>query len=139
MTLYDTKRLRIYHEINCKLFLKEIILDIGADNPFSIAQLSSGNFVVSLIHEQHRVCTFNAAGYILQYYGGRGGSPNSQLNYPYQLIPDKFDNVLVTDCHNHRVVLLSPTLLSSAKLKYQNINCPIQELYIWMKRELFCL
>ena len=68
------------------------------------------NFVVSFSFPQHRVCIVDGSGRVLYSYGGPHGSGDGQLNCPLQLTVDKFDNVLVADHGNNRIVLLSPTL-----------------------------
>jgi len=56
------------------------------------------------------VCMVEKNGRIVHTYGDVQGSSDGQLNGTRHLAVDKYDNVLVIDYHNNRVVLLSPTL-----------------------------
>jgi len=72
--------------------------------------VSTGNFVVIDLGRQHRVCIVDTSGHIIQSYGGSQGSGVGQLNYTGHIAVDIHDNVLVVDCDNHKLQLLSPTL-----------------------------
>jgi len=49
-------------------------------------------------------------GKIIKAYGGSPGSGVGQLHYPFQLVIDTHDNVLVADFLNNKCQLFSPTL-----------------------------
>jgi len=90
--------------------IREICLDSSIDKPIHCVQLSTGNFVVSHIGTQHRVCMVDTSGCIIQSYGGSPGSGVGQLNNSYHIAVDINDNVLMTDSSNSRVQLFSSTL-----------------------------
>ena len=91
--------------------MSEINLDVSIVSPRRSIELSSGQFVVSHWGDtQHRVCTVDTSGRIVQSYGGPRGSSAGQLNVPYCLVVDKRGYVLVTDCLNDKVQILSPAL-----------------------------
>jgi len=91
--------------------LREISLNDSIVCPHSCIVLSTGQFVVSHVGStQHRVLVVDTNGSIVKSYGGPEGSSTGQLNSPYHLTIDTFDNVLVADCNNHKVQVLSSTL-----------------------------
>ena len=91
--------------------MREINLDVSIDYPQHSIELSSGQFVVCHAGDrEHRVCTVDANGRIVQSYGGPKGSSAGQLNGPYCLAVDKRGYVLVADWLNDRVQILSPAL-----------------------------
>jgi len=90
--------------------IREIKLDKSVDYVLHSVQLSSGQFVVCHGSSQHRVCVVNEAGRVVKSYGGQYGSDVGQLYCPVCLSVDSRDNVLVADCINNRLVLLSVEL-----------------------------
>jgi len=107
-TLYDARRIQEYTTHGS--LIREIGLDGTIVHPRHCIQMSTGNFVVSHLGGQHRVCIIDAGGHIIQSYGGSPGKLVGQLNYPRHLAVDAHDNVLVADFSNSRVLLLSHTL-----------------------------
>ena len=107
VTLQENKRL-VEYTTRGRL-IREIRLYVGGDSPYHGAELSNGNFVITLIGLQHRVCIVDQAGCILYSYGGAIDQGYDQLVDPYQLAVDEWDNVLVINFIN-RVELLNPTL-----------------------------
>ena len=109
VTLQSSKRIREYTTHGD--VMREINLDVSIDDPQHSIELSSGQFVVC--HwgaTQHRVCTVDTSGRIVQSYGGPKGSSAGQLNWPSCLAVDKRGYVLVADRVNHKVQILSPAL-----------------------------
>ena len=56
------------------------------------------------------MCIIDAAGQIVKSYGGTKGLSIGQMQPPRHLAVDGHGNVLVADCNNDRVELLSPAL-----------------------------
>ena len=109
VTLPSSKRIREYTTHGD--VMREINLDVSIDNPQHSIELSSGQFVVCHWgRTQHRVCTVDTSGRIVQSYGGPKGSSAGQLNGPRCLAVDKRGYVLVTDWGNNKVQILSPAL-----------------------------
>ena len=90
--------------------MREIKLDDSFDEICHCIQLSTGQYVVSQLRPQSRVCIVDDSGHIIKSYGGEPGAGVGQLYWPYQLAVDKHDHVFVTDRGNDRIVLLSPEL-----------------------------
>ena len=109
VTLPRTNRIREYTTHGD--VRREINLDVSIDYPEHSIELSSGQFVVCHWGDtQHRVCTVDTSGRIVQSYGGPPGSSAGQLNGPRCLAVDKRGYVLVTDLFNNKVQILSPAL-----------------------------
>jgi len=107
ITLYSN-RFQEYTTDGC--FIRQISLVDCMDCLMHCVQLSTGNFVVCHFGRNHRVCIVDPSGHIILSYGTSNGSGVGQLNYPCHLAVDTHDNVLVADCNNNRVQLLSPSL-----------------------------
>ena len=91
--------------------IRQISLDVSIDCPQHSIELSTGQFVVSQTgKEQYRVCIVNTAGLIIHSYGGQEGKPDGPLGSPVHLAVDAGNNVVVADCYNKRLVLLSSQL-----------------------------
>ena len=91
--------------------IRSFKLDVSIDNAQQAIELSNGQFVVCHPDStQHRVCVVDTAGRIVHSYGGPKGSSAGQLNAPFRLAVDKRGCVLVADCDNKKVQVLSPTL-----------------------------
>ena len=109
VTLKSSKRIREYTTHGD--VTREINLDVSIDVPWHSIELSSGQFVVCHAGaKQHRVCTVDTSGRIVQSYGGPKGSSAGRLNAPCCLAVDKRGYVLVADYNNHKVQILSPAL-----------------------------
>jgi len=123
-TIYTTGRIQEYTTDGS--LVRKISLDSSIDGPLHCVQLSTGNFVVSHCLHQHRVCIVDTSGHIIQSYGQSQGSGVGQLNHPLLLVVDIHDNVLVTDCSNSRLQLLSPTLtyLGDIEIPGHQLNHP---------------
>jgi len=94
--------------------VREIALQSDIEEPWHSVQLTTGQFVVchgGVYSDLHRVCVVGDDGKVTRSYGGQRGSHVGQLSYPYHLAVYKDSQfIFVADCHNDRVVLLSPTL-----------------------------
>lgn len=85
-------------------------------DPHHAVETARGTFIVS--HQgkmdddtQHdQVSEVDARGNVIRAFGGQRGDGPQQLNYPSYLAVDIEDRVLVADCNNSRLVLLSPQL-----------------------------
>jgi len=110
-SLWDTKRIQEYTMDGC--LIREISLDNTIDRPQHCIELPGGGFVVShgdITTQRHRVCYVDERGNVIQSYGGDKGSEVGQLNAPCHMAVTSNNHVLVADCFNSRVELLSPTL-----------------------------
>jgi len=110
VTLLNTKKIRKYSPDG--KFIIAINLDKSIEYPHHCIQLSNDHFVVC--HEgdkQNRVCIVDTSGCIVKSYGGFHGTNVGQLNGPCHMAVDKYGNIMVTDCTNNRVEVLSPTLV----------------------------
>ena len=58
---------------------------------------------------RHSVCIVDSSGHVLQSYGGSRGSRRGRLNVPLRLAVIA-GLILVADCVNHRVLMLSESL-----------------------------
>ena len=106
VTIRNTKQLHEYTTDG--RLVRSIQLDDSIDRPWHAVQLTTGQFVVS--HgsvTQHRVLVVDTDGHIARSYGGPKGSAVGQLNGPISLAVDSQDNILVADCDNNKVRLLS--------------------------------
>ena len=92
--------------------VREIKLNDSVDYLFHSVQLTSGQFVIG--HgggvRQNRVCVVDDKGRIIKSCGGQRGEGDAQLGDPCCLSVDSEDNVLVADCLNDRLVLLTKDL-----------------------------
>ena len=84
--------------------------------PRHAVRLASGQFLVSLEGVDHRVCTVGVDGSGARFYGDRPGSAAGQVNRPGHLVVDGRGFILVADCDNDRVLLLSPSLTCVGEL-----------------------
>ena len=94
--------------------LRQVQLPEGTASPSHSIQLSSGQFIVSHgdpNHSVHRVCLLSPGGQVVQSFGGPRGTGRQQINCPRHLAVDSNGYVFVSDRHNHRVLLLSSSLL----------------------------
>lgn len=98
------------------ILLRVIILkpDIGVDiNPWLALKLESGNYLIchgkSRV-DKHRVCMITPDGDVVKSFGDERGWGISGLFGPYYLALDGKKNILVADCNNCRIVVLSPNL-----------------------------
>jgi len=93
--------------------LRELTLPDDVIMPWHAIQTRSGQFIVCHggLGPVRRVCMISANGrHIVHSHGGQRGSDTDQYNAPFHLAVDDNEFVLVADCVNRRVTLLSPTL-----------------------------
>lgn len=111
VTCRDVKKIKEFNT-NGKL-LRQLQLPLDIASPSHTIQLSSGQFVLchgGPANPVHRVCLVDSEGRVVQSYGGARGSGSRQLHFPCHLAVDRNDFAFVADMHNHRVLLLSPSL-----------------------------
>jgi len=108
VTLFNHKLIQEYTWDG--VLIREISLDRSIEGPYHCVQLSTDHLVVSNRGSNHGVFIVNVNGSIIQSYGRSIGSDVGQFNTTGHLAVDRYDNVLVTDENNNRVVLLSPSL-----------------------------
>jgi len=93
--------------------VREIALQSGIEDLWHGVQLTTGQYVVchGLWDNLPGVCIVDDDGRVTRSYGGQKGSDVGQLNLPRHVAVDEDSQfIYVADPHNHRVVLLSPTL-----------------------------
>ena len=96
--------------------LREMTLPVDVITPWHAIQLTTGQYVVchgSRVRGDavHRVCVMSEdCTHIVHSHGGQHGSDIGHYNVPAHLAVDDNEFVFVTDAHNQRVTLLSPTL-----------------------------
>ena len=92
--------------------VREIPLQWDIMYPLHAVQLTNGQFAVCHFTDVlHQVCVVDDRGYVRGRFGGEGGSNNGQLRYPpHMALDEKSQCIFVADCHNSRIVQLSPTL-----------------------------
>jgi len=94
--------------------LRELTLPDDVIWPLHAIQTRSGQFIVchgGRYDPVRRVCMISADGrHMVHSHGGQPGSDTGQYNVPFHLAVDDNESVLVVDCGNRRVTLLSPTL-----------------------------
>jgi len=84
-------------------------------NPWHAIKLISNDFIIchgDSLRESgnHRVCLVDANGKLKAFFGGAKGSDEEHMFGPYYLAVDKNDCILVSDCNNRRILLLSQDL-----------------------------
>jgi len=102
------------------IILKPDISPAVAMSPWHALKLESGNYLIchgSSRVSKHRVCMISPDGVILKSFGGDSGSESNGLFGPYHLALDDKGNILVADCNNHRIVILSPNLQYLTEIK----------------------
>jgi len=110
----------------------KILLPKSVAVPWHAVRLRSGNFAVchgSGLNKEHRVCIVDSSGCVTKTYGRKCGSQRDQLNIPCHLAVDEDDFILVADCLNTRVTLLSPTLTFMHHV-IDNMDSRPQRLYL---------
>lgn len=91
--------------------LREICLQPDIVYPWHAVELTQSEFVVChgrVKDPLHRVCIVDSRGCVLRTYGGFRGSASGLLNTPVRLALNGF--IIVAECLNKRVQILSPTL-----------------------------
>jgi|SRR6218665_458758 len=113
------------------ILLRTIILksDVGVDmNPWIALELESGNYLIchgESRARKHRVCVITSNGDVLKSFGNEKGSGVDRLFGPYHLVVDEIGNILVADCNNHRIVVLSPNLQYLTEIK-ADLRLPVK-------------
>lgn len=91
--------------------IREIVLQSDVVYPWHAIELTTSEYVVChgrVKDPLHRVCIVDSQGCVVRSYGGFRGSANGQMNTPVRLALNGF--IIVAECMNKRVQILSPTL-----------------------------
>jgi len=96
--------------------LQTIQLQPDIDSLSQVIQLSGGQFVISHIGTQHRVCLVDGKGAVIRSFGGTPGSDLTKMDEPAGLAVDDHGNILVADQDNSRLLVLDPTLTSAREM-----------------------
>ena len=79
--------------------------DLGLSKPWNIA--TNGHRVAVSFFDSHKVAVFDMKGACQFVYGGFGHGPG-QLQYPWGVTFDSLGRLLICDCRNHRIIIVSP-------------------------------
>jgi len=96
--------------------LRTIRLQLRIELPGQAIQLSRGQFVISHVGTQHRVCLVDGKGAVVRSFGGTPGSDLTKMNQPAGLAVDEHGDILVADELNNRLLVLDPTLTSAREM-----------------------
>jgi len=111
VSLFNNKQLQEYTPDGS--LVETIILDNSIEGLWHSIKLSNNSFI--LCHGNntptHRVCIVDQAGRIINSYGGVYGAGVRMLNKPEHLALDGYNNVIVVEQFNNRIMLLSPELI----------------------------
>jgi len=105
-----------------------LVENVSLENSFEgiwhSIKLSNDSFILGHGNDwpTHRVCIVDNSGRIIKCYGGYYGGGIGMFNRPVHLALDGYNNVIVVDEYNSRIVLLSPKL---AHLGYIDIQLGI--------------
>ena len=81
--------------------LRTIQLQPDIESPMQVIQLSSGQFVISHVGTQDRLCLVDGNGAVVRSFGGTPGSDLTKMNEPAGLARDENGNILVADMFNN--------------------------------------
>jgi len=81
-----------------------------------VIQLSSGQFVISHVGTQDRLCLVDGNGAVVRSFGGTPGSDLTKMNEPAGLARDEHGNILVADMFNNRLLVLDRSLTSAREM-----------------------
>jgi len=111
--------------------LLTIQLQADIQFPNQVIQLSGGQFVISHIGTQRRVCLVDDKGAVIRSFGGTPGSGLTKMNEPAGLAVDEHGNILVADEDNSRLLVLDPTLTSAREMSV-SVDESLEEPYsLW--------
>jgi len=96
--------------------LQTIQLQPDIKYPRGVAELTSGQFVISHGGALHRVCLLDVKGAVFRSYGSTLGSDPTKMNCPIGLALDKHGNILVADSDNNRLLVLDRSLTSAHEM-----------------------
>jgi len=96
--------------------LQTIQLQTDFEYPEQVVELSNGQLMISHTGMPHRVCLVDVKGAVVRSYGKRPGSDMTKLLFPAGLVVDKYENILVADEHNNRVLVLDRSLTSAREM-----------------------
>jgi len=94
----------------------ETVIKLSPDitTPHCVVMTTRKTFIVSYgkeWHEKNRVCEVDMTGRMLKAFGSSPGEGVGQLNSPWRVSLDDEERIIVADCHNHRVLLLTKQLM----------------------------
>jgi len=72
--------------------------------------------MISHARTNHRVCLLDVKGAAVGSYGARPGSDMTRMLFPAGLAVDKYENILVADQHNDRLLVLDRSLTSAREI-----------------------
>ena len=103
---------KLYEYTSTGELRREIALRDGVVNPWRAVHMDGDQFLVCQAggNNKHRVCLIDNRGNLIKSFGSIQGSGNANLSYPYRLVVDRNDFILVADHLNSRVVLLNKQL-----------------------------
>ena len=96
--------------------LRTIQLQLRIELPGQAIQLSRGQFVISHVGIQHRVCLVDGKGAVVRSFEGTPGSGLSEMNEHTGLAVDEHGNILVADALNNRLLVLDRSLTSAREM-----------------------
>jgi len=96
--------------------LQTIQLQQDIEFPRRVTELTSGQFVISHIGTQHRVCLLDVQGAVVGSYGGAPGSDLTKMKCPAGLAVDRHENIIVADMNNNRLLVLDRSLTSAHEM-----------------------
>ena len=91
--------------------VQTIQLQSDIEYPCQVVELSHGQLMISHTGKHHRVCLLDVKGAAVGSYGARPGSDMTKMKYPAGLAVDKYDNILVADKDNDRLLVLVTRML----------------------------
>ena len=91
--------------------VQTIQLQSDIEYPCQVVELSHGQLMISHARTNHRVCLLDVKGAAVGSYGERRGSDMTKMKYPAGLAVDKYDNILVADKDNDRLLVLVTRML----------------------------
>jgi len=96
--------------------LQTIQLQPDIEIPEQVVELNNGLFMISHMGNRHRVCLLDVKGAVVRSYGGTPDSDLTKMNGPAGLAVDKYENILVADEDNNRLLVLDRSLTSARKM-----------------------
>ena len=106
--------------------LINVSIYLSIESPRRAIQLSSGQFVISHVGRQHRVCLVDGKGAVVRSYGGTPGSDLTKMDMPAGLAVDEHGNILVADSCNDRLLVLDSSLTSAHEMSV-SVNGGLEE------------
>ena len=96
--------------------LQTIQLQPDIESPMQVIQLSSGQFVISHVGTQDRLCLVDGKGAVARSFRGTPGSDLTEMNDPVGLAVNEHGNILVADMFSNRLLVLDRSLTSAREM-----------------------